>query len=202
MNRWLVLTTVATCLFVFSPVKGDPARDEVALKISRALTHHLSGEDATAADLLEEALATLRPLPLAPEPVGPDVPRGNAGQLLDYLDVYALYALGQQSDLDDVYDILRAELLRIDAIDSLWPRPSRWEGYDLDFDPFTHLVDEVGGLAIAYDPFRPQIVKIGRFEIDYDPFTHQPVDIGGIELDYDPFSHRPTAIAGVEIPQS
>jgi hypothetical protein len=196
MTRLLV--TAALSSLVFSPVQGDPSGDDVALRIARALTCYLEGNASEAADLLEGVLFELRPT-VAPPPAGPDVPSSNTGQLLDYLDLYALYVRGDLPALDRVHDLLRGHLLGIEAIHAVWPRPREFDGFDLEFDPFSQLVRRVGDLEISYDPFTQQIREVGGFEIDYDPFHHHPVRMGGIEFEHDPFDHRVVEIAGVEI---
>lgn len=179
-------------LLAASPGHAD-SDDEVVAALADAIAAYGTGDleaalghVEVARGLLSQALGDVTAPPPTANRVA-DRYRSNAGELLECLQYYEIYALGADPALDGIFAYLRRELGAIEHFNHVDGKPSSSGGIRLSWDPFTHLVREIDDLDISYDPFTKKITQIGKYKVDYNPFSKLPTKIGGIEYDWDPF---------------
>jgi hypothetical protein len=182
------------------PGWGRPSRDEdaIANALRAALRAHARGEvqmalawTSTAGRLLEERAAA--------SSSSRRWPRGNAAQLQELLQVYALWAGGADPGLDAVHADLVWALERIGWANAALDQPHEIGGLRLDYDLIHRVVIRLGDMRVDYDLITGQIRRIGDHDIDYDLIRRVPRRIGAIEFDYDLIHGDVRRVAGVDI---
>jgi hypothetical protein len=123
----------------------------------------------------------------------------NAGQLIDVLQLYRLYAAGRRPELDAQYEKLLTRLAQIAWLNRDSERPDHLGAERVEYHLITHLVTRIGDVPVDYHLITQQITRVGDLSVDYHLNTRMPTRIGGIEFEYDLIDGRVTRVAGVDV---
>ena len=132
------------------------------------------------------------------EPALPEPPpvRSNAVQLVAFLDLYRMFVLGDEPELDEVWSDLMDVLIVVADLESFPEPPDRFR------DMRVHTwhggqIRRLGDIRIGHWA-SGQINRVGDHSISYWA-DGMPIQIGGIRFRYHAGETRPYQVAGVRI---